>query len=608
MKYIESEELRDWVKDNLRKTIFQKAHALAVQTGCEVLVKLQDTRDITGRQYYATHNLQRAYMNNALRKHPAEMFVSGETGLPLVNQATQIGESADNVEPNGVLSNEASTVSTAGNQTDGDDVPGDIQIKMEAMSGDEDSSDIPHDNITDEEPGMDVDMYTNINPSPRNHGTSSQRYTSSQSPQHLYQCAICQKTFRTINILQMHTQTFHLRSVTMMSPTRMLNIRGKARSGRKSYAKQEQEQRRYPCSMCERTFHHPDLLKDHVSRSHMGQSILASSLKGIQATSSAVTTDTSSPSSSMSQSQIQVSSGSSSQGFQDNPGTSDVTRLEEDVSDQHIQMSPLKQLIPTEAFLGNLGNHPSSIFCQSSPTPSFKHPSGGPSSRNNTPASNQGEAKGPMPIIKIMKAILAIGGPVATANTVKDNLRNRNYDRVTNDLFVDAANQLKDMGLGYLVACKNGSGRLVDVFIKKPPEEVVDILEANSGLCDPSVYATTFASQTPVRLMRSSQLMDNLIASGLVSEEHLKPHQMKSLEANEQSYSSMNMFDGNSMGVAPLEVNDGGFSTTCINVFDGNEGGMPNPDEQLGNDEGVPNPDVQLGNSSDSFTETFVVE
>ncbi len=231
--------------------LFIQAHALAVQTGCEVLVKLQDTRDISGRQYYATHNMQRAYINNGLRKHPSEMFVSGETGLPLVNQATQIGEVPKDSEANVPTDNgvaEAVSMTTSSNQTDGDDTEAssEVQVKMEAMSGDEESNDIQQDNIVREsEAGMDIDIYANVNPMSRNHG-NSQRFTSvsSQSP-HLYQCAICQKTFRTINILQMHTQTFHVRTTSMISPTRMLNIRGKARSGRKLYMKQqEQEQRR----------------------------------------------------------------------------------------------------------------------------------------------------------------------------------------------------------------------------------------------------------------------------------------------------------------------------------------------------------------------------
>ncbi len=214
-----------------------------------------------------------------------------------------------------------------------------------------------------------------------------------------------------------------------------------------------------------------------------------------------------------------------------------------------------------------------------------------------------------------MKAILAIGGPVSTANTVKDNLRNRNYDRVTNELFVEAANQLKDMGLGYLVACKNGSGRLVDVFIKKPPEEVVDVLEANSGLCDPTVYATTFASQTPVRLMRSSQLMENLMASGLVAEEHLKLHQQQNRsEPNDHSFSSMNVYNGNNVAIDQQNRSDAN-DFSSLNMYDGstvgigNDGGLSTVQVFDGTDGDVPNPDVELGNSSDSLvSENFGVE
>ena len=234
-----------------------QAHALAVQTGCEVLVKLQDTRDITGRQYYATHNLQRAYNNNALRKHPAEMLVSGETGLPLVNQATQIGQvSPDDCDVSSLLDNGDSvsdigavpTQLTAANQTD--DLGDDVQVKMEPMSDEDASSitDVSQDNSTvDGDSGMDFEGFSDNQASSRNlaGSTSVQRYQTSQSQSHLYQCAICQKTFRTINILQMHTQTFHLRGTTMASPTRTLNTRGKGKSGRKSYFRQEQpEQKR----------------------------------------------------------------------------------------------------------------------------------------------------------------------------------------------------------------------------------------------------------------------------------------------------------------------------------------------------------------------------
>ena len=140
--------------------------------------------------------------------------------------------------------------------------------------------------------------------------------------------------------------------------------------------------------MCERTFHHPDLLKDHVSRSHMGQSMLVSAMKNRQATSTAVTIDTSSPSSST-QSQIAVSSAGSSQNLHQNSPSMSEAPIDGDPLDPQIQMSPVKSLIPTEAFLSNLGNRSSALFCQNMPSTPFKHPGGGSSSRNSTQGSNQ---------------------------------------------------------------------------------------------------------------------------------------------------------------------------------------------------------------------------
>ncbi|XP_072015698.1 uncharacterized protein [Amphiura filiformis] len=104
MRYIENKDLREWVKDSLRKAIFQKAHALAVQTGCEILVKLEDLADTSGSQYYATNSLQQAYRQGDLCEKPGEIIISGETGLP----ATQMVETAvqscggDNINYNGI--------------------------------------------------------------------------------------------------------------------------------------------------------------------------------------------------------------------------------------------------------------------------------------------------------------------------------------------------------------------------------------------------------------------------------------------------------------------------------------------------------------------------
>ncbi|XP_072015864.1 uncharacterized protein [Amphiura filiformis] len=89
MRFIKNSELREWVKESLRKAIFQKAHALAVQTGCEVLIKLDDVKDTAECQYYATGALQKTYNSNQLKKSTSEVEVSGETGLPVTKMVDQ---------------------------------------------------------------------------------------------------------------------------------------------------------------------------------------------------------------------------------------------------------------------------------------------------------------------------------------------------------------------------------------------------------------------------------------------------------------------------------------------------------------------------------------
>ncbi|XP_072017760.1 uncharacterized protein [Amphiura filiformis] len=85
MEYIDNRDLREWVKKSLRKTLFQKAHELAVQTGCEILLRVQDVSvpESLGTQYYGTQSVQKMYDNNKLQKRPGEILVCGESGLPV---------------------------------------------------------------------------------------------------------------------------------------------------------------------------------------------------------------------------------------------------------------------------------------------------------------------------------------------------------------------------------------------------------------------------------------------------------------------------------------------------------------------------------------------
>ena len=70
-----------------------------MQTGCEILVKLEDVVDKAGPQYYATRNLQEAYKHGGICEKPGERCVAGDTGLPTVHTAEIAVQSEEDVRP-----------------------------------------------------------------------------------------------------------------------------------------------------------------------------------------------------------------------------------------------------------------------------------------------------------------------------------------------------------------------------------------------------------------------------------------------------------------------------------------------------------------------------
>ena len=300
--------------------LFQ-AHALAIQTGCEILVKLEDKEAIAASQYYASHTLDRVFNSKGLRKKPDDVPVSGDTGLPvspMVDRAIQSSSSEGSnqtsghrsVAPNGSSSSSSSSdianiaerltnkaaleaaasgdpavpmqlnfnvddhfpeanslltdglsTQTTTQQTDDDDDPcastieqddgdqqtdlSDITVKVEPPDGteppdrdpfeaesngdnnetaeDEDAS-FSLDTSSDgamlgiESSGMDSSMIASMN-------RDTKFYPVPISPKP-YQCAVCQKAFRSVQVLQKHTQTFH-----MSRPSHGLSIR-RGRGGR----------------------------------------------------------------------------------------------------------------------------------------------------------------------------------------------------------------------------------------------------------------------------------------------------------------------------------------------------------------------------------------
>ena len=78
-----------------------QAHELAIQTGCEVLLKIRDDSNSDANFYYATESLQEEYNGKGLTKQSNETCVSGETGLPIyprVSIATQSEQTVSNKE------------------------------------------------------------------------------------------------------------------------------------------------------------------------------------------------------------------------------------------------------------------------------------------------------------------------------------------------------------------------------------------------------------------------------------------------------------------------------------------------------------------------------
>lgn len=85
---------------------------MAIQTGCEILVKLEDLAD---KQYYATNSLRQAYRQGNLCEIPGESIVSGETGLPITQMVETAVQSCggDSLNYNGVVGEDGRAAASA---------------------------------------------------------------------------------------------------------------------------------------------------------------------------------------------------------------------------------------------------------------------------------------------------------------------------------------------------------------------------------------------------------------------------------------------------------------------------------------------------------------
>ena len=116
-----------------------------------------------------------------------------------------------------------------------------------------------------------------------------------------------------------------------------------------------------------------------------------------------------------------------------------------------------------------------------------------------------------------MSVILLMKGPVCTYNAVHTNgpvaVR-----RSVKSQFMRAAGALHAANLGYLIKIHTSYNSVNDVFVKKLPSEMKDLLEANEDLCSLHEYTARFYMPTPACI--TQRLRDALVKENLVQEEH----------------------------------------------------------------------------------------
>ncbi|XP_072016271.1 uncharacterized protein [Amphiura filiformis] len=334
MRYIENAELREWIKETLRKNIFQKAHALAIQTGCDILVKLEDKEDDRGSQYYATSTLENVFSGHGLQKKPQDLSVSGDTGLPicpLVDRAIQScneqtltssrhgtdesSSSADDIgqirlgrisapgsgsdeaipmqltvaDVKNINSQSESVQTTEDSAQDPSQDPNIlVRVKMEPAADDEppdpgvvdngetDSIETQQKN-TDEmsfslgqssSPSISGNLSVHVDGESRLSSLRQVHIPISPKP---YQCALCHKAFKSVQVLQKHTQTFHMKPQSGRPLSRRGRDRGRGTFARRSSPQlaSQTEPPRYLCTACYKVFNGPQQLEDHIVQCHM---------------------------------------------------------------------------------------------------------------------------------------------------------------------------------------------------------------------------------------------------------------------------------------------------------------------------------------------------
>ncbi|XP_072015438.1 uncharacterized protein [Amphiura filiformis] len=343
-------------------------------------------------------------------------------------------------------------------------------------------------------------------------GSNSQKYTVPISPKP-YQCAMCHKAFRSVQVLQKHTQTFHMR------PGHGGSTRGRGRGrGLNQFAKTlayrqqaqqalisrqaELQSQSFTCVICNQTFDRPELLSEHITNSHSGENSLAATLPGLPT-------------------QFDV----------DQPASMS------DIDISHSQVLPFPHSAPSGLDLtsGSLTQQPHQPYILQSP---FKYQHGPDTSSSNRPEYINGSSGSPGSQSKdvgsrrkagfnrlvgkhltadqnsIMTGILLTAGPVASPVTVK-RYGPRSLRNVTVPQIDSAEQTLERMNFGKAHEIK--AHKTMKIFVKRPPDEVEELLQ-NSDLCTFEQYRKRYFMPSPGRITQN--MKDVLVQLDLVPQDH----------------------------------------------------------------------------------------
>ncbi|XP_072016035.1 uncharacterized protein [Amphiura filiformis] len=332
-----------------------------------------------------------------------------------------------------------------------------------------------------------------------------------------YQCGVCGKAFRTVQVLQKHTQTFHMRP--QMGGSRS---RGRGRGlyhGRPgAYRQLHTSQARFMCVMCNRSFRSPDLLQDHMTRSHMGQ------VTPVQLTQSQETFDPSSVQTSQAPATATLQSLQQQQ--QEQQLASSISFQSPDDPNAQLQMS---QSDPSAFNVSTAST--SGTFITPVPASMFQGLSAGASTsasqRSPNPSRNVGKSMEQnvnqhdhVTIRSLMSAILLISGPACTRAAINSN-GPKNLRHISRDQFTAAALKLQEANLGSTIDIKlQVHTRSTLLFVKKPPDEMQDRLRLNRDLCSYEAYALRYNMRPPASIIKRWQ--ERLVQMGLIPHDHFK--------------------------------------------------------------------------------------